>query len=336
VLINLLGNALKFTRRGGIQVRTSCDSSSLRHRLTIAVTDSGAGIARVQLAHIFEPFEQSQIGVREGGAGLGLAISRELARLMGGDVTARSEEGVGSTFTFTFDGGIAGESTLRALRVARIEPASRRPKILVVDDQPDNLTIADETLRGVGFETRLAMRGEEALAVVADWSPDLILMDMRMPGMNGVEVTRRLRSSGASMPVVAYTASGLADMAAEARAAGADDVVFKPCKEIELLQAVGRLLDLQYAYEEPVDDVAAADHTSQVEPLRELGAGVPAALLEELRVAAVQARLARVEQLAEEVARYAPDAAARIRKLVREFRVDELIALLRAATPGGG
>jgi signal transduction histidine kinase/DNA-binding response OmpR family regulator len=334
VLINLVSNALKFTRHGGITIRAFCESTPRGHHITVAVKDTGAGISPANLQRVFDVFEQSAEGVRAGGAGLGLAISRELARLMGGDLAVSSQEGAGSTFTFSFDAGTAeGLDAAQARRVLRIEPATRHPRVLIADDQPDNLTIADEMLRAVGFETHLVMRGDEALAAVSQWHPELILMDLRMPGMNGVEAIRQLRSAGVATPVVAFTASGLDMLAREAVLAGAEEVVLKPCTESVLHETVGRVLQLQYLYEEPAAAVARL-----VEPVvrtpqePQLLADVPQPLLRELLTAAIQARTVQVERLAEQVARHAPAGAERIRKLVREFRMDDLIALLRAAS----
>ncbi len=333
VLINLVSNALKFTERGGITIRAFCETGTQGHRVTIAVKDSGAGIGREHLDRVFEVFEQSAVGVGAGGAGLGLPIARELARLMGGDLTVSSVEGSGSTFTFSFDAGIADAMIApRADHVVRIKPGQRRPKVLIVDDQPDNLTIADELLRSVGFETALATRGEEALAVHEEWHPDLILMDVRMPGMGGIEAIRRLRTSGSRTLAVAFTASGLDAMASEARAAGADDVVLKPCKDAQLLEVIGRLLNLEYEYENAPAGVlpGSVAPAASAAPLQRLARSVPPALLDELLTVAVQARTAQLEQLAGDVARHDPAAADHIRTLAREFRLDELIGALRA------
>jgi CheY-like chemotaxis protein len=187
----------------------------------------------------------------------------------------------------------------------------------------------------VGYQTHLCMRGDEALAVVANWHPELILMDLRMPGMNGVEVIRRLREDGLATPVVAFTASGLDLLAHEAHVAGANDVVLKPCKESVLHETVGRLLQLQYLYEEPdAASVARAEPAIRTPQDPELLARVPKPLLEQLLTAAIQARTAQVAQLADQVAQHSPAAAERVRKLVREFRLDDLIAFLRAGSGG--
>jgi PAS domain S-box-containing protein len=335
VVINMLSNALKFTRTGRIRLSTSSSAGPDGHCVSITVTDTGPGIPAEDIPRVFEAFEQSESGTRAGGTGLGLPIASELARLMGGDLTVASEPGKGSTFTFSFQAGIADELAAGLTRrVVGIRSEGPAPKVLVVDDQPDNLTIADEMLRGVGFQTQLAMRGAEALDKVTEWHPDLLLMDLRMPGMSGIEVVTRLRAAGNRVPVVAFTASGLEALAEEARAAGADDVLFKPCKEAALLEVLGRQLGLEYVYEEVAPDATeeAGVSTGDTTRLQVLGAGVPRALLEELLVAALQARAARIEQLAGEIAVHAPASADRIRKLAVDFRYEELIISLRAAT----
>jgi CheY-like chemotaxis protein len=206
----------------------------------------------------------------------------------------------------------------------------------VVDDQPDNLAITDEMLRGVGFATRLATSGLEVLDVLPAWQPGLILMDVRMPGMSGIEAIRRLRAQGFDRPIVAYTASGLDQMAAEARASGADAVLYKPCKESELMELLQRLLGVEYAYEETTAtrEPDPAAQTGVVPALPALLADVPQSFVDELLLAAVQARTAQVAQIADRIAAHSPVAAARIRKLAGEFRLDELIIALRAANGG--
>ncbi|HWL62716.1 MAG TPA: response regulator [Steroidobacteraceae bacterium] len=337
VLINLLSNALKFTQRGGIHVQAACTSWGAQHLVSIAIADTGSGMSPEVQSRVFGAFEQSALGASAGGAGLGLAISRELARLMGGDVVVNSEEGVGSTFTFSFLAGVADQPLpASARRVAGIRLPQPAPRVLVVDDQPDNLAITDEMLRGVGFTTQLAASGGELLQAVPEWQPDLILMDVRMPGINGIEAISRLRAGGFGGPIVAFTASGLDRMATEARAAGADAVLYKPCKESELLELLQRLLGVDYVYEEPapapMPDPAA--QTGVVPALPGLLGGVPREVLDQLLLAAVQARTAQVAQIAERVAPHSPVAAARIRKLAGEFRLDELIIDLRIAATG--
>jgi two-component system sensor histidine kinase/response regulator len=323
VLINLLSNATKFTEQGDIAVRASSTPIADRHLVTITVSDTGPGVAPDDLGRVFEVFEQGNVGMRAGGAGLGLAISRDLARLMGGDVTVRSELGQGTTFSFSFEVASAEATAEQAPRVVvGLDPFGPPVRVLVVDDQADNLAVTDQLLKQVGFETRLASSGEHAIDALEAWTPDLVMMDVRMPGIGGIEAIRRLRAIGSTAVIVAFTASGFDALMNEAREAGANDVLLKPYKESHLLERIGQWLGLAYVREN--EAVAAA---SSLLPLLET---VPRALLDQLHVAATRARASHIELLTAQVAEYAPDAAAAVRALVREFRYEELVSAIES------
>lgn len=335
VLINLLGNALKFTSRGGITVDARAgEPSDSGPTITLAVADTGAGISAEDLPRIFGSFEQARLGASAGGAGLGLAIGRELARLMGGDLTATSAVGRGSTFTLSFRAGLASEaSSVGARRGTAVGIASDgpAPKILVVDDQPVNLTLAAELLGGVGFETRTAGSGEEAIVVHDEWRPNLILMDLRMPGIGGLEAIRRLRAGGTSSAIVAFTASGFDELKGAAREAGADVVLFKPYREAELLERIAELVGVHYTYGDLADSKRAtltAPPPGRTEALARSLRTLPGDLVASLREAVLRARFARIEQLATDVGLHSPTAADEIRALLRDFRYDELTAII--------
>lgn len=337
VVINLLSNATKFTSRGGISVRTSSQRIPQGgHAITIAVEDTGSGIADQNVARIFGAFEQTSGGAGAGGTGLGLTIGKELAHLMGGDLTVVSEVGVGSTFTFTFEAGVSSADAARAVAgglpigLAADQP---RRKILVTDDQKENREIAEELLTRVGFETRVASSGEEAIVVHDRWRPDLVLMDIRMPGIDGFEAIRQLRTAGSAAVLVAFTASVLGDMQEEAAAAGANGVLRKPYREAELLRAIGDWLGVTYVYEDeaaPISNRGTA--TTDARSLAHLLTQVPADLRRQLHAAATQARTARVEALAAEVEKYSAGAAEGIRVLSKDFRFEDLAAALEPAT----
>lgn len=334
VVINLLSNAMKFTTEGGVRVRASARAPLDGVQLVeIVVTDTGPGIAETELGRIFDTFEQTSVGARSGGTGLGLAIGRNLARMMGGDLTAASAPGKGSAFAFTFQVAAAAvQAVLKRShsRVVGLRSAGPPPKVLVVDDEPDNLNLARTLLHRTGFDVRTANSGEAGLRMYDDWRPDSVLMDLRMSGIGGIEAIRRLRASGSRAPVVAFTASGFFDLEREARQAGACDIVLKPYRENELLERIAKALDLELIYE----DFALAEPTSSA--ARASGSlpavldGIPGSLLEQLRSAVIQSRAARIERLAEEIRTYSLDAADQIRTLARDFRYAELARALES------
>lgn len=337
VIINLLSNALKFTSQGQIELRASAQPSGTGHVLRIVVSDTGAGIEPADQARIFGTFEQTRSGTQQGGAGLGLAIGRELARLMGGDLEVSSVPGSGSVFTFTFVAGAASPlaATAPAHPVAMsLERGQAAPRVLVVEDQSDNLQLLLELLRQAGFDATGAERGEAALSLHDELHPELVLMDLRMPGMGGVEAIRRLRAAGSRAVIVAFTASGFDELEQEARAAGANDVLFKPYREADLLERLAQLLGLRLRFDpEPERGERAGAVAGATPSLAEQLRAVPAPLLAELREAALRARPAALHALAEQVESHASGAAARIHELAENFRYEELTAALEPACP---
>ena len=247
VLINLLSNAVKFTRRGRIAVRAGRRADGPdRHLIAIAVEDTGPGVAPANFGRIFDAFDQTESGMRTGGTGLGLAISRNFARMMHGDLVVESTPGKGSVFTFTFEADRTADDTVKA-RVVHPTPIGLEPdqpawKVLIVDDVQTNRDLLDELLSPLGFSTRTAAGAEEAIALHDTWRPDLVLMDLRMPGMGGLEAIKLLRDRGSKAAIFSVTASSLSEAESEAHEAGVDAFVRKPYLEGELLAAIGTQL----------------------------------------------------------------------------------------------
>ena len=332
ILINLIGNAIKFTEKGWIR----CDVAAHREasgalRLVIDVQDTGPGVAASDAESIFHPFEQAKAAAGAGGTGLGLAISREFARLMGGDITLKSEVGRGSRFRLDIPVavGTSGENTPVALRtrVVGIRPGSGPFHVLVVDDQLENRLLLVEMLKQVGFGTREAANGEAAITLATEWSPNAILMDVRMPGMGGLEAIRRLRAlaPGKRIPIIAVSASAFEDDRRQALSAGASDFLSKPFREHELLEKVRAILGIEYLYlaksSHPNDESGGPEAASTVSSRLPL----PAATVEQLRHAANSADYERLLELLDALASTDPESAAALRKLVEQFDYPALL-----------
>ena len=330
ILLNLLGNAIKFTDTGHVVLEVqAAQLDDGRIELRTEVEDTGIGIAPQDRDRIFAPFEQSEEGQRrESGVGLGLAISQELAHLMGGRIDVDSRPGRGSRFRFTV--------ALEVVRETQVSAPEQRPvvgyqgprrSILVVDDQEENRRLLRQMLAPYGFDVPAAGDGSEALAMARERRPDLIVMDLRMPGMNGFDAATAIRALPGlqGVPLVAASAS-IADL----ERAQADPQTFavclrKPFQTTDLLEAIERVLGLVWRYgdtDSAVEDVEPAGETV-----------VPSArVLENLLELARLGKLVRVEQIALELERddprYGPFAR-RIHSLARRFDEERLIALLQ-------
>ena len=255
VFINLLGNAVKFTPGGGsivLRLRAQPDGTDA-WQLHAEVRDSGEGIAPEDLGHLFEPFFQAATGRQTaGGTGLGLAISRKFVRLMDGEISADSQPGVGSCFRFQVRVGRADAPGARtasapAARVLHLKPGQPACRVLAVDDQPENRELIVQMLAPLGFEIRTAADGAEAVARCAEWLPQIVLMDLRMPVMDGYEATQRIRAAhGAAVKLIVLSAFAFAEDGQRARAAGADAFLSKPFQENKLLDLIQQLVGVDY------------------------------------------------------------------------------------------
>jgi len=322
IFINLLGNAVKFTQRGQITWHVRAEPG----RLITTVEDTGPGIDPADMQRLFEKFTQTSLGVRAGGTGLGLAISREFARLMGGEITVDSQPGKGSCFHVDVPlvEGRAAELAARTScrSVAAIQPGSGPWRVLVVDDQEDSRALLVKILSSVGFEAYEATDGAQAVACFEDIRPHAVLMDLRMPAMDGFETTRRIKQSprGAITPIIAVTASTFEDDRRRALDGNMDDFVAKPFHDTEVLEALGARLGIEYLYMDEVRTPTPTMLPIAAEPSSsESLSDVPSQLLDELRSATVAAEYDRALELVGDLAATVPATAEELRRLVRSF-----------------
>lgn len=261
ILVNLLGNAVKFTEQGevGLGIQWERDSQG-RPLLRIAVRDTGIGMTQEQLARLFLPFGQATRGVaqRFGGTGLGLVISRRLAQLLGGNIEVQSHPGRGSVFTVRIAAEPVGEAWMHSLdeSLRGESPTSETGqgrfsgRVLVAEDGPDNQRLIRTLLERDGLEVHLADNGRIACRKVwqaaAEGRPyDLVLMDMQMPELDGYQATRQLRQDGWSGPIVALTAEAMDGDRARCLEAGCDDYLSKPIERSAFRAVLARWLPAQ-------------------------------------------------------------------------------------------
>jgi signal transduction histidine kinase/ActR/RegA family two-component response regulator len=247
VLINVVGNALKFTQRGEVAVSVSYSPKAGGGDLTFDVRDTGIGLSAEAQAKIFNRFVQADSSTtrRFGGAGLGLAISRQLAQLMGGDVAVQSLEGVGSTFTVTVAAPTAEAPTTNDSK-AVMEPAFSRPlRILAADDHEVNRMLMQMYMQLAGHDVTVVEDGSQALMAMTEQDFDLVLMDIQMPVMDGLTATRQIRAlpyPQCDVPIVAVTANAMIGDREKYLAEGMTDYVAKPIDQAMLLAVVARVL----------------------------------------------------------------------------------------------
>lgn len=249
VLINLIGNAIRFTQKGEVMLCIDhVGETESGERLRFSIIDTGIGIKKSEQKKLFQRFSQldETLARGHGGTGLGLAISKHLVEAMDGRIGVKSEFGKGSTFWFELP-------MLSALGpVEALSPATNREislaglRVLLVDDDAINRLAGQRMLERKGCEVLLANDGHDALSRLNTESVDLVLMDVHMPNLDGIEATRRIRDSGlAKLPIIGLTASVMKEEQQHYLDAGMDDVVAKPVEAMELMRSIANLLELQ-------------------------------------------------------------------------------------------
>jgi signal transduction histidine kinase/ActR/RegA family two-component response regulator len=257
VLNNLVSNALKFAEEGVVGVRVSAQVEGDYVQLVGAVADNGPGVPPDRLESIFEPFQQTEDGVRRGGAGLGLAVCRQIVERMHGTIEARANPGGGAIFEFSAPLFRLPEPPAQAEAPSTVEAGGGAAHVLIADDNPTNRTVAQTLVEMFGCTSECVADGCEAVTAAASGRFDLVLMDIKMPHMDGVEATRAIRSStdpGSHVPIVALTANADPADAAFYRMCGMNGVVEKPIKPDRLLAAMRAVLQFEA---DPGDEAVA-------------------------------------------------------------------------------
>jgi len=291
VLINLLGNAVKFTQEGQVELRVTERRESGRY--LFEVCDTGLGIEPENQEAIFEPFRQEDAGLRWGGSGLGLAIARRHVEIMGGQLALESAPGAGTRFFFELVLPRAFSEAWRGEQENWNDVQSLAPghalRALVVDDVDTNRDILERILTRIGATVETVSGGEDALVAVRRERPDIVLMDLRMPGMNGSQTRRNLlEEHGDACPViVAVTASVLSHQRQEYLDEGFDDFLEKPLRKGLLFESMARLLGLVYTYRERARERA---------PVAVVALVVPAALRAALEEAVQVQSITQIQQ----------------------------------------
>ena len=339
VLINLLDNALKFTTAGRVCLRASMEIRERKEgsdpHLVCLVEDSGPGIAAEDLEAVFEAFEQALAGrISEQGTGLGLAISRQFARIMGGELTVSSQLGKGSVFRMEVPVRLLEGKTQAARPRSQwsLESDPGRPvmRVLVVDDMQDNRSLMAKMLVRSGFQVCEAENGAQSIERFEQNRPDLIIMDCRLPGMDGAEAIRQIRKmpGGAEVKIIAVSAGSTDDVYRQSVAAGADTFLRKPFPQKELFSQIRHLTGAKLHG----PGMADVPHEPRHEPLV-TDAGMigrlPEELRREIREAAIRGRQIYLMGLVPKVGEADEKTGELFRKLVEDYQYDKLMDLFQ-------
>jgi PAS domain S-box-containing protein len=320
------------------------------------IEDTGVGIAPDELDSLFKPFVQTSSGQQaQEGTGLGLTISRQFVRLMGGEIAVESEVGRGTTFRFDIqvtgvDAPDLEKNRQISRRVIALEPNQPRYRILIADDNDYNRQLVLKLLSPLGFELQQANNGKEAVEIWQNWQPHLIWMDVRMPVMDGYEATRQIRAQEARgwgggesnsthsvntvqhqpTVIIALTASAFEGQAASILAAGCDDCVRKPFREQVIFEKMAEYLGVRYVYEHNTDSQGMQKQMSGGKGKNLTSddlAVMPAEWVAQLHQAALEVDADPIFQLIEQIPQSHPALAKGLTDLVHRFRFDEILEL---------
>ncbi|MEL6248492.1 MAG: ATP-binding protein [Cyanobacteria bacterium J06627_15] len=344
VLLNLVSNAIKFTDQGSVTFRVEAvDASSHTQQgpitfVRFAVMDTGVGISAADQAKIFRPFEQGGDRQRQAeGTGLGLAISQQIEQLMGAGIQVESQLGMGSTFSFELGLAAVADWAQRATTAAGqriVGYKGSRRRLLIADDRWENRSVLAELLRPLGFELSEAEDGQAALAALRRQPFDLLITDIMMPGLNGLDLLRQLRQDETYQTLIAIISSAsVTEMDRHSSlAAGADDFLPKPVEADTLLQMLAKHLYLDWVYES-----VAGDEAAEIQPPSDW-ALPPDERLQALFAWAQDGLVFKISQAAEQIRQEYPACAPfakRVAELAKQFNTDEIEALIEPylATP---
>ncbi|MEW5837723.1 MAG: PAS domain S-box protein [Pseudomonadota bacterium] len=333
VLINLLGNAVKFTVQGGVTIRLGTKTNTHAH-LIIEIEDTGPGISDEDKKIIFDPFVQlGEQGLNKG-TGLGLTISRQFVQLMGGRIHLESVVGQGSVFRIELPLKEAAESMIHKINneahgdVSGLAPGQPEVRVLIVEDQLDNQLLLSKLMNSVGIKYKIAENGQQGVEVFQSWHPQLIWMDRRMPLVDGIEATKRIRKlpGGDKVKIVAVTASAFKDQRAELFAAGMDDFVRKPYRSSEIYESLSRQLGLKFIYND--SDTAQPEAETPLALNAEMFAHLPQPLRAELKQAVESLESERITLAIQGIKDHDPALYATVSRLADSFDYPSILNAL--------
>ncbi|MDM8536391.1 two-component regulator propeller domain-containing protein [Desulfobacterales bacterium HSG17] len=337
VLINLIGNAVKFTQQGEIQLSVNSEKKITDYWLVFTVKDTGPGIEPDEMETLFKAFAQTKTGIQtQEGTGLGLSISQKFVQLMGGEIKVRSEVDKGTTFFFEIQIHLADaeeiESKTRTQKAISIKPGQPGYKILIVDDNNDNRNLLIKILEPFGFELYKASNGQIAVEIWQKHLPNLIWMDMRMPVMDGYEAVKTIRDMEKNNPkgtetiIIAQTASVLEEERTIIIEAGCNDFLRKPFRDSEIFELMHRHLNVQLVYEDA--DIKKYHENRPKTISSEDLSGIPDNILKRLKQAAINVDMEKTDEIINELCEINTDLANNLSELAADFEYGKIIKLI--------
>jgi|JFJP01.1.fsa_nt_gi Signal transduction histidine kinase len=371
VLINLLGNAIKFTDCGSVILRvqqktiiqqfpvtdilhqdsletlpeTTISSTEEQVRIAFEVEDTGPGIAAEEIDLLFEAFGQTESGRKsKEGTGLGLPISQQFVQMMGGDIAVDSILGQGTIVKFFIQVGLAKSADIQLQSskklVVGLVIGQPHYRILIVEDAVENRQVLVTLLAMTGLEVKEAVNGQEAVELWLSWQPDLIWMDMRMPVMDGMEATRRIRANlpdQKSPIIIALTANAFEEERAQVLQAGCDDFVSKPFREHIIFEKMAEYLGLKYEYAESHNSGNLIENLPEISDPSSLTLDslvlMPPAWIQEFHEAVLCTKEKRIFELIQQIPEPYSALAFSLKKLANEFQFDQILAVTETLIP---
>jgi len=344
ILVNLLSNAFKFTSNGGIKILIASEKlNTSKLKLIFDVIDTGPGISEAEKEKLFIPFSQTDVGIQSGvGTGLGLTICKRYVNSMNGEITLEDSE-KGAHFKFYIEASIPSEKevyeqeTIAPRQIKELLPEYKGKKILIAEDEEDSRNLLRELLADVGFEIETAFNGLDCITKWKQFEPELIMMDLRMPVMNGYEATQEIRKSeniNSSLPIIAITASVFKEEYSKVISSGLSDLVRKPFNTDKLLEVIKKHLNVDYLY---IQDNSSSEFSHLIPKISEVNNSVsdnllshkiPENILTELKSALSMADFDNITKQIEQIKNIDSQLYIRLTNLAENFEYTKMIEIL--------
>jgi len=334
VLINLIANSIKFTTSGSILLKINSQKQNDKLNLHFQLEDTGVGIPEDKIHSIFKPFVQVSNNLSQVGTGLGLTITGKFVELMGGQIKVESQVGQGTTFKFNILVESVSESLTinNAPHIIRLKPGQKSYRLLIVDDNKENSALLEHILNSIGFTTRTAVNGEDAIDAFEQWQPHLIWMDLHMPIMDGLTATTIIRemAGGEEVKIVILTANVFKEKRNEIQSSGCNDILFKPYINSDIYKCLTTHLHVEYLTEEPDSEYDKESLTLTPKLCSETLNELPEELKQSLISAAIELNTEKLILLTEQVEMSSLVQAKAIRKAVEDYDLMSILSALNA------